>query len=297
MEQVMKVSRRKRFTVLSSKSAAAGISQGVSIGRVLLVIFVALVVAYLLLPIVTIPLLSIDSSPWMQFPPPSWTLNWYVQLFQTPDWEQGFVHSMQVGVAVVALSLLLGVPASLALTRGRFRGMRVFEALIAAPMIIPYIIFGISIYSLYLRIGLNGTLIGLIIAHTVLALPFVVINVSTSLRTFDVTLEQAAMSCGAGPWRTFWHVTLPIIRSGVMAGGIMAFAISWDEVVTAIFITSPSIQTLPVTMWSALRLDLSPVITAVSTILILISLVIIVISNWFGGVNFTSAPSNEEVGV
>jgi putative spermidine/putrescine transport system permease protein len=246
-----------------------------SINRLILYCVVGLVMIFLLLPIVIIPLLSFGSSPWLQFPPPGWTLKWYDQLFSSSEWLDPILNSLKVAVAVVICSQLLGIPISIALVRGRFPGRNLLNALFLMPMIFPYIIFAIAIYSLFLKLGLNGTFVGLIITHTILALPFVVINVTNSLRSVNVAIEHAALSCGANPFTVFLRITLPLIKAGAVSGAIFSFVVSWDEVIVAIFVSDPSTMTLPIKIWSSLRLDLSPVIAAVSTILLVLSTILL----------------------
>lgn len=244
-------------------------------GRVLLYLVGIMVLVFLLTPLVLIPLLSFGSSAWLQFPPPGWTLTWYKQLFQSPEWVAAMINSLRIAVAVVAISLVLGVPAAYALVWGNFRGKEILSAIFVAPMIVPVVIVAIAVYILFLRLGLTGTFVGIVLAHSALALPFVIINVSNAFRSFDPTLERAAVSCGAHPIIVFFRVVLPCIMPGIVAGGLFAFVTSWDEVVVAIFITDPSLVTLPVKMWSTLRLELTPVIAAASTILIALSFIVL----------------------
>jgi putative spermidine/putrescine transport system permease protein len=249
-----------------------------SVSRVALFVVVGFVLLFLLLPIIIIPILSFGSSPWLQFPPPGWTLKWYDQLFSSSEWLIPILNSLKVAIAVVIVSQLLGIPISIALVRGKFPGQGLLNALFLTPMIMPYIIVAIAMYSLFLKLGLTGTFTGLIITHTILALPFVVINVTNSLRSVNVAIEHAALSCGANPLIVFWKITLPLIKAGVSSGAVFAFIVSWDEVIAAIFIADPTTMTLPIKIWSSLRLDLSPVIAAVSTILIVLSLIMLFIS-------------------
>ncbi|WP_019122661.1 ABC transporter permease [Brevibacillus massiliensis] len=265
----------------------------VKAGRILLYFAVGLIVLFLLLPIVIIPLLSFGSSPWLQFPPPSWTLKWYGELFSSPDWWGPIMNSVKVGISVVFLSQLIGVPVSYALVRGKFPGRDLLNGLLLMPMIMPYIIYAIAVYSLFLKLGMNGTLTGLVITHTVLALPYVVINVSNAFRAVSPAVEYAAASCGAGPWQTFRYVVLPLIRPGVTSGAVFAFAISWDEVITSMFVTDPQTITLPVKIWTTLRLDLSPVIAALSTIMIALSTIMLVVTTSKGSADVFGSPSGK----
>ncbi|MGE3968289.1 MAG: ABC transporter permease [Dongiaceae bacterium] len=233
------------------------------------------VAAFLLLPIIFIGALSFGSSKWLQFPPPDWTIKWYVEFFADPRWIQAIWTSFKIGIAVTVLSVALALPASFALVRGRFRGRGLLRAFFISPMIVPLVIVAIALYALSLRIGLNGSFLGFVVAHLILALPFAMICITNALEGFDESMEKAAIVCGATPLQAIWRITIPSIRLGIFAGAIFSFLASWDEVVVAIFMASPTMQTLPVRMWSALRLDLSPVMAAASTMLILLTVVVL----------------------
>jgi putative spermidine/putrescine transport system permease protein len=247
-------------------------------GRFGLYAIALLVMAFLLLPILFIAALSFGSSRWLAFPPPGWTLEWYREFFADPRWIDAFLVSFQVGLAVMAMSILLGLPASFALVRGRFLGREWLRAFFIGPMIVPLIILAIALYALFLKIGLNGTFVGFVAGHLVIALPFSIICISNALEGFDEAIEKAAVICGASPPQAIWRITLPSIRMGIFAGALFSFLASWDEVVVGIFMASPEMQTLPVRMWNTLRNDLSPVIAAVSTLLIALTLVILAIA-------------------
>lgn len=236
--------------------------------RWVLVGITALVTAFLLLPVVFIAALSFGSSQWLIFPPPEWTTRWYVELFADPRWLDAAWTSARVAMATTVTSVLLGLLASFALARGTFPGREVLRAFFLTPMILPVIVLAVAIYALFLRIGLNGTFIGFVAAHTVLALPFSVIAISNSLESFDRSIEDAAVVCGAHPLEAKLRVTLPAIKLGLFAAAVFSFLVSWDEVVVAIFMASPTLQTLPVKIWATLRTELTPVIAAASTLLV-----------------------------
>lgn len=231
-------------------------------------LIVGLVLLYLVLPIVVVVPLSFSSGLYLSFPPPGLSLRWYARFFADPAWTASLWLSVWVGLAVMVLSVLLGTPAAFALVRGRLRGVRLINGFILTPVIVPGIIVAVGIYFFYARIGLVGTPIGLILAHTCLAVPFVVINVSATLYGFDTRLEHAAMSLGATPWRTFRTITLPLIRPGVLAGAVFAFITSFDELLVALFVSGSSAVTLPRRMWQQIRFNIEPTIAAVSTLLI-----------------------------
>jgi putative spermidine/putrescine transport system permease protein len=245
-------------------------------GRYVLYAIGILTVVFLALPMIAIAALSFGSSQWMQFPPPSWTMRWYQQFLEDPRWLQAFLTSARIAVVVTALSVVLGLFASFALVRGRFRGRVTLSSLFISPMIVPVVITAVALYIVFLRIGLNGTFVGFVIGHLILALPFSVICITNSLRSFDESIEKAAIICGASPFTAIRRVTLPSIKGGLLAGAVFSFLISWDEVVMSIFLASPQLKTLPVMIWTSLHQDLSPVVAAVSTVLIAITLVVIV---------------------
>ncbi|HTU58039.1 MAG TPA: ABC transporter permease [Polyangiales bacterium] len=228
----------------------------------------AAVALFLLLPIVFIVALSFGDSQWLIFPPPGWTLQWYQQLFTDSGWLSALLTSAKLAVIVTVLSVTIGFLASLALVRGRFRGRRIVQAFFLTPMVLPVVVLAVALYAFFLRIGLNGTLIGFVIGHLIIALPFSIIAISNSLESFDTALEDAALICGASPLTVKLRVTLPAIKLGLFAAAIFSFLASWDEVVVSIFMASPTLQTLPVMIWSTLRQDLTPVIAAASSLLV-----------------------------
>ncbi|MFZ0097340.1 MAG: ABC transporter permease [Gemmobacter sp.] len=231
---------------------------------------------FLLLPILFIIALSFGNSRWLIFPPPGWTLKWYEELFADPRWIGAALTSAKIGVIVMVISVVLGLLASLALVRGTFRGRAVLRAFFLTPMVLPVVIVAVALYAAFLRLGLNGTLPGFVIAHVIVALPFAIITITGALETFDPAIEDAAILCGASPWEARLRVTLPGIRHGLFSAAIFSFLISWDEVVLAIFMASPSLQTLPVKVWTTLRQDLTPVIAAASTLLVALTVLLMI---------------------
>jgi putative spermidine/putrescine transport system permease protein len=242
--------------------------------KVVLWVIAVAVCIFLLVPIIFIIALSFGSSKWLAFPPPAWTLRWYQDLATDPRWLTAALTSLKIGFLVTICSVLLGVTASLAVIRGRFPGRQFLRGLFLTPMVLPVVVFAVATYLLFLRVGLGGTLVGFVIAHTVLAFPFAFITISTSLERFDKSIEDAAVLCGAPPIVAFLKITVPSIRLGLLSAALFSFLISWDEVVVAIFMASPELQTLPVLIWAALRQELSPTIAAASSILVLITLVL-----------------------
>ncbi|TIO75346.1 MAG: ABC transporter permease [Mesorhizobium sp.] len=246
--------------------------------KVVLLAFTALVAAFLLLPVVFIVLLSFGSSRWLAFPPPGWTLKWYQELFADPSWIEAALTSARIAMMTAILAVATGLLSSFALVRGAFRGREILRGLLLTPMVLPVVVFAIAIYAFFLRLGLGGTTVAFVIAHTVLALPFAIIPIATALEGFDKSIEDAAVVCGASPLQAKLRITLPSIRIGIFSAAIFSFLASWDEVVVAIFMASPTLQTLPVKIWGSLRSDLSPVIAAASSLLVALTLALMIVT-------------------
>ncbi|AQZ34723.1 polyamine ABC transporter permease [Pseudomonas sp. LPH1] len=236
------------------------------------------IAAFLMLPILFIVLLSFGSSQWLVFPPPGWTLKWYGQFFSNPEWMESALTSLKVAVLTTLCAVSLGLPCAFALVRGKFPGREALYALFTLPMIVPLVIIAVAVYALFLKLGYTGTLLAFVISHVIVAMPFTIISIINSLKLFDQSIEDAAVICGASRLQAIFKVTFPAIRPGIVAGALFAFLVSWDEVVLSVMMASPSLQTLPVKMWTTLRQDLTPVIAVASTLLIGLSIVIMLIA-------------------
>ena len=236
------------------------------------------VIFFLLAPILVIIVVSFDKSTLFVFPPVEWSLRWYATLLGSREWREAFWLSLWLAAAVAALALLLGVPAAYALARGQFRGRRLVEFFLVSPIIVPVIVLALGLYVLFAPLGLVGRPAGLLLAHTVLALPVVVIIVGAQLRRVDFAVELAARACGASFLRAFWHVTLPAARPGLASAGAFAFLTSFDEVVLALFLGGPDATTLPKRIWEAVRFELDPSLTAVSALLVALTIVALLIA-------------------
>ncbi|MDP9940242.1 ABC transporter permease [Ectopseudomonas alcaliphila] len=246
--------------------------------RVGLYLTTGAIAAFLLLPVVFIVLLSFGSSQWLVFPPPGWTLKWYEQFFANVEWMESAYTSLKVALLTTLCAVALGLPSAFALVRGRFPGRELLYALFTLPMIVPLVIIAVAIYALFLKLGYTGTLFAFVVSHVIVALPFTIISIINSLKLFDQAIEDAAVICGASRLQAVIKVTFPAIRPGMVAGALFAFLVSWDEVVLSVMMASPSLQTLPVKMWTTLRQDLTPVIAVASTLLIALSILIMLIA-------------------
>lgn len=232
---------------------------------------VFLVCIFLVLPTLAIVPISFTSTNFIMFPPEGFSLRWYETFFTAGSWRSSTATSFLIAILVTITATIVGTATALGLRGVHPSVARPLMWFILLPIIVPSIIAAVAFYGAFSQLDLVGTITGLVIAHTVLALPFVVINVSAVNQKIDWRIVDAARSLGAGPFKAFRKVTLPAILPGVVAGSVFAFLTSFDEVVVAIFITGPGTITLPVQMWSGIRFEISPAVAAASTILLCIS--------------------------
>jgi len=230
------------------------------------------VVFFIVAPILIIFPLAFSSAPYLAFPPPGYSLRWFANYFSRMDWITPTITSFEVAAVTTILATVLGTMASVALVRSSFPGKKAALGLILAPMILPTVIVALGLYAIYAKLGLIGTRTGLVLAHTVLAIPYVVVVVSAALQRVDPALEQAAWTMGASRFVAFRRITLPLIKPGILTAALFAFVASFDEVVVAIFVAGTTATTLPKRMWDGIREEIDPTIAAVATLLVCLSL-------------------------
>ncbi|HWA45012.1 MAG TPA: ABC transporter permease [Hypericibacter adhaerens] len=232
--------------------------------------YFALVVFFLLFPILIVIPISFVDAQFLTFPPESYSLRWYRRYFTDPDFVDATLLSLWVAFAATAVATVCGTLGALVLTRTRFSGKGAIYSLLLSPIIVPGIIFGLGLYVFFAELDLLGDSLALVMAHACLGLPFSILIVSATLEHFDVTLERAARVSGAGPIRTFFHVTLPAIRPAVFAAAVFGFFISFDDLVLALFVMGRQ-YTLPVRIWQDLRFEIDPTVAAAASLLILLT--------------------------
>lgn len=242
-------------------------------GKWLFYLLCALILMFLVLPVFVIIPISFSSARFLQFPPQGFSLQWYAEYFGSRNWVYATIRSFQVAILTMITATILGTLASFAIVRGDFKGKRLIYGIILSPLIIPVIITSVAVYYFFAKFHLVGTIWGLVLAHTALAIPFVVVNVTATLQGFDITLERAALSLGANRLVTFRKVTFPIIWPGIVSGSLFAFITSFDEVVVAIFLCGAK-PTLPKQMWDGIRISINPTISAVASLLIVFSILL-----------------------
>ena len=235
----------------------------------------ALVLVYLIAPSLIIVPMSFSGSTLLQFPPGTWSLRWYEAYFGSVEWRDATIVSAKVAIMTTMVATPIGMAAAYAINSGVLRFSGFIQTVLTATLIIPVILVGIGTFFLYARIGLNNTLTGLVIAHTVQALPLVVLTILSGFRTYDMNQERVARSLGANRFAAFWQVTVPQIRFSIVSGALFAFITSFDEVVVSLFISGGDTTTLTRRMFNALRDQVDPTIAAISTCLIALSIVLL----------------------
>ena len=248
------------------------------IGHYGLRLFAFLVLVFLMLPILVIIPLSFNVEPFFTFTkgmlaldPDAYSLRWYREFMDDPNWRLAIANSFIVGIAASIIATVLGTLAAVGLSSQWMPYKRLITSVLLSPMIVPLIIIAAGMFFFYTRFNLVGTLGGLIIAHAALGVPFVIITVTATLSGFDRSLFIAGLSLGARPLRVFWDVVIPLIRPGVISGGLFAFVVSFDEVIIVLFLAGPEQRTIPRQMFSGLREQINPTILAVATLLVVLS--------------------------
>jgi len=244
------------------------------LGRWFLNGFAGLVLVFLLLPTLIVIPMSLGDASYIQFPPKGLTLKWYQLYFSDHDWMAATWFSVKIALATTIAATVIGTLASFALVRGNLPGARALQALTLAPLVVPHIVLAVALYLVFAPIGLTGNFVGFAIAHTMLSVPYVMLTVSAALQRFDPALELAALNCGASRAQAFWHVVLPDIAPGVAAGAVFAFLASFDEATVAFFVSGIEGKTITRKLFEDIDYNLTPVIAAVSTVMVVVSLVL-----------------------
>jgi len=242
----------------------------------------ALIFFFLIFPIIIIIPLSFNAQDFFTFTPKMLALDpegfstkHYADFFSNSDWQNALRNSFKIAPVATLISVSFGTLAAIGLSQSHVPFKGAIMAILISPMIVPLIISAAGMYFFYSRLGLQGTYIGVVLAHAVLGIPFVIITVTATLIGFDKSLTQAAANMGAGPVRTFFKIQMPLILPGVISGGLFAFITSFDEVVVVLFVGSAGQKTLPWQMFIGMREQISPTILAVATLMVAISIVLL----------------------
>lgn len=245
-------------------------------------IIVGLVLLFLIFPILIVVPLSFNAEPFftftegmLKFDPDAYSTKWYVEFFTEKKWNIALVNSFYYAFMSTLLATFLGTVAAVGLASDRMPYKPLITAILISPMIVPLVIIAAGMYFFYSVMGIAGTDFGIIVAHAMLGTPFVVITVTATLAGFDKSLLNASKSLGASPLKTFFYVTFPLVRPGIISGALFAFVTSFDEVVLIIFLADPDQRTIPRQMFSGLREQINPTILAAASLLILISILLL----------------------
>lgn len=240
-------------------------------------LWAAVVGVLLVIPTLVVVPLSFTDKRSFRFPIDGWSLQWYEKFFTDDRWMSALGTSVVLAIAAAVVATVAGTLASIALDRSRARGFGGIRGLVLLPIVIPGIVAAIAIFGAYLGWRISGTSLGILLAHVVLAIPFVVIAVGTAMRGLDPTLEKAAAVLGAGPMQRFLQVQLPLLAPGIATGFVFAFVTSLDEVVISYFLQSPTVRTLPVQMYSSVTVETDPSIAVASTLVLVLSTIVILV--------------------
>ena len=244
------------------------------------------VFCFLLLPIIVVIYMSFNSNAYFMLGN-DLSIQWYKELFTTPIWISTFKNSILIGTFSTLISLLIGIPAALWL-RFNSKYESVIMSLILSPMIIPPIIAAVGWFFFYSSLNMNNSMINMVLSHTILSIPFVVISVLTSLKQYNLSLTKSSLLCGANQFETFIYVTFPQIKLGIFTGALLSFMNSFDEFIVSMFLSNHNTRTVPLQLWSSMRENISPVVLAIASILIVVSFIfLLLLSNnkYFKGAN------------
>lgn len=241
---------------------------------------------FLLAPLVVIILASFSPTPLVVFPPKGFSLKWYGNIFtSSTNFSSGFINSIEVAVIATAIDVLLGVTAALSVSRYQFKGRELLISFFTSPMYVPSIAFAFVLLQVFSQIGSFPGMLKILLGHMIIIMPYIVRNTLSVLSGFDWTLEDAAASLGASPVKTFSKVTLPLIKPGVVAGAMLSFLYSFDEAVLSSLLSSPKFVTLPIRIMNYMEFSFDPTLAAISTVLILMSLLLIILLEKFIGLD------------
>ena len=248
--------------------------------RITLWIIAMTVIAFLCVPAFFVIPVSFTEEGFLGWPPKGFSLQWYEQVINSPAWAAAAKRSFVVAISSALLGMSIGVPAAFFLARKQFFGKAALFAFLVSPIIMPNIIIAVALFYLYAKLGLVGTNIGLILGHTVLAIPYVVITVMAILKNYDHRLDQAALTLGANKWQTLTRVTLPLLSAGLIASFMFAFIISFDELTIALFVTGGEVTTLPKQMWDDALMRVSPALAALASLLLAFMSFVILVTEY-----------------
>ncbi|WP_171182056.1 ABC transporter permease [Ruegeria sp. HKCCD8929] len=250
--------------------------------RLWLYIVAVIIMILLVTPTLIVVPMSFSDSQYLEFPPENWSTRWYDFYFGSDEWMLATWTSVKAAFLTMLVATPIGVLAAYGLHASKVKFVRAAFVLMLTPMMVPVVLIAIGAFYAYVQLGILYTITGLVLAHTVLALPLVIIVTGSALQGYDMSQEEAARSLGAPRWKAFLTVTLPQIRFAVVTSALLSFLTSFDEVVVAMFVSGGDNPTLTRNMFNALRDQIDPTIASISTIMILVTTFMMVLAQMFG---------------
>jgi len=258
---------------------------GAAAARALFAAVVILAFAVMLTPVVFVVWSAFYDSPFLSFPPPGYTLRWFGEALSRASFVTGFVTSFKVALMASVIGVIIGTLASLVLVRTEFRGRGFMNALLLSPLMVPNIVLGIALYVFFIAVAdfflldMSSGIVWLVLAHTLLTLPWSVRLISANLVGLDRSIEEAAMNLGASPWRTFLSVTVPQMRSGVIAAALFSFIVSFENLEISLLLVGPGSTTLPIALMQYLEFNMDPTVAAASSLQVAIIAALLLITD------------------
>ncbi|MGJ4883896.1 MULTISPECIES: ABC transporter permease [unclassified Bradyrhizobium] len=234
------------------------------------------ILVFLLAPIAIVIVFALNPTPFIQFPPVGISFRWFEKFFASGDFMHALLFSIEVAAMTTVAATVLGASAALAIARGNLPGSRLIVATMLSPLMLPAILTGLALFQSYVLLDVGRPVWGLVAGHTLVTIPYVVRTTLAVLHNFDVRLEEAAQNLGASPTRTFFEITLPLVKPGVLAGAIFAFIVSFDQFPVSLFLVAPGSETLPITLFNYLKFDLDGTIGAASVVSILLAFIVVI---------------------
>lgn len=239
--------------------------------------FNALMMTFLLAPLVVVVVMAFTPYGYLSFPTTQWSLRWFKAILDSRGFIDAFWNSIRLALIAATLSVVIAVPAALAFVRYRFTGREWLTGLFLSPLMIPHIVLGVAFLRFFSQIGFSGTFASLVLAHVIVITPYTLRLVIASVMGLNREAERAALSLGATSWTSFRRVTVPMIMPGIVGGWILAFITSFDELPVTIFVASPGTTTLPVEMYNYIMQNIDPLVTSVSTVIIILTVVVMLL--------------------
>lgn len=252
-------------------------------GTISLRILIGILLVFLLAPIVVVVVFAFNASSYLQFPLIGFSLEWFENFFTSEQFMGSFFLSLRLAATTALIAMIIGTMASIVLVRGNLPGADFLSALFLSPLMLPAILTGLALFQFYVILGWPRNFVGLLVGHVIVTIPYIVRTVTAMLQGSNLALEEAARSLGASEVRAFFEITLPLIRPGVIAGGIFAFIVSFDQFPVSLFLVQANMTTLPIQLFNYLKFSFDPTIAAAAVVSVVMSVTVVLVIEWTVG--------------